>query len=622
MQKNSNLLGYTLIELSVVLVIISLLTAGGLTLGAGMVNQAAHIDTKKILNQIDQSLRDYYTVNGRLPCPAVRDLAITHADFGREVNSGACNIDSEIAGTRYSNDVHIGMIPVRALGLSDRAASDKYGNRILYAVTRQLTDASVFGAEEGAIQVLPAIGGAILDDAAYFVWSAGKDHKGAPLYTTAAIPNACAGAALDEENCNNDHIFREAPFNNGEVEANFFDDHARWAPKFHLSAMSSSSDTLWAANGDTNLYSVGTDGQTSNTNVGIGTDTPDAKLDVTGRTRAHQLHTGGWATLSALSDLYDLTSGDDFILGTVGIAGVANNEIVFMNADANQTIPDDGISFVNYGISGAQTALRIAGNGNVGIGKADPQATLDVEGEVRSRFAHAYNPGNNSFMKTTSGQYGGVHLYDSDNDVSAGIMLHNSATNGLRIRVGSGDSPYQATRIRVISSSGYVSIGGHVAQEKLHVDGRVRASDFTTTSDERLKKNIERIDGALDGVRKLNGVYFQWDPDSPLRDKQQESFDDETRHLGVIAQNVQAVYPEAVHMGHKTVLTVDSTALVPVLIEAVKELDAQNAALTQRLEAVENASGGQAVAVQQPDWRMLLLGVALMGVLALLLRRK
>jgi prepilin-type N-terminal cleavage/methylation domain-containing protein len=272
--------GYTLVEISVVLVIISLLTAGGLTLGAGMVNQAAHIDTGKILNQIDQSLRDYYTVNGRLPCPAARDLAITHADFGREVNGGVCTGTGAITGTSYSNDVRIGMIPVRALGLSDRAASDKYGNRILYAVTRQLTDSNIFGASDGAVHVLPATGAEILDDAAYFVWSAGKDHKGAPLYTTAATPSTCSGTALDAENCDNDNIFRDAPFNNGEVVANFFDDHTRWAPKFHLAAMSSSSDTLWAANGDANLYSVGTDGQTSNTNVGIGTTAPEGPLDV------------------------------------------------------------------------------------------------------------------------------------------------------------------------------------------------------------------------------------------------------------------------------------------------------------------------------------------------------
>lgn len=282
--------GYTLVELSVVLVIISLLTAGGLSLGVGMVNQAAHVDTSKILNQIEQSLHDYYTVNGNLPCPAAQNLAIDHADFGREVNGGACNTTGAISGTSYNNNVRIGMVPVRTLGLSDRAASDKYGNRILYAVTRQLTDSSIFGANDGAVQVMPASGGAILTDAAYFLWSAGKDHKGAPLYSTAAISTTCSGAALDAENCDNDNVFRDAPFNNGDVTATFFDDQTRWAPKFHLAAMSSSSDTLWAASGDANLFSVGTDGQTSNTNVGIGTDTPASRLQVSGSITADDIH--------------------------------------------------------------------------------------------------------------------------------------------------------------------------------------------------------------------------------------------------------------------------------------------------------------------------------------------
>jgi len=376
--------GYTLIELSVVLVIISLLTAGGLTLGAGMVNQAAHIDTKKILNQIDQSLRDYYTVNGRLPCPASRDLAITHADFGREVNGGVCTGTGAISGTSYSNDVRIGMIPVRALGLSDRAASDKYGNRILYAVTRQLTDASTFGGDDGAIQVLPATGGAILDDAAYFVWSAGKDHKGAPLYTTGAIPTACAGVALDAENCDNDNIFRDAPFNNGEVVANFFDDHTRWAPKFHLAAMTAASDTLWSSNaGDSYVFSVGTDGQTSNTDVGIGTSTPEEKLEVTGR-----------------------------VLSTSNVAG-------FFFRDRDEGVNDNWAWYSDDNVArfwrwGLGDVIGVKSDGFVGIGTMDPQERLQVNGNVNVEQGSLSVRGTSStiFMRDTNARSAMVHVND------------------------------------------------------------------------------------------------------------------------------------------------------------------------------------------------------------------
>jgi prepilin-type N-terminal cleavage/methylation domain-containing protein len=390
--------GYTLVEISVVLVIISLLTAGGLTLGAGMVNQAAHIDTGKILNQIDQSLRDYYTVNGRLPCPAARDLAITDTNFGREVNGGACNSTGAITGTSYSNDVRIGMIPVRALGLSDRAASDKYGNRILYAVTRQLTDASVFGASDGAVHVLPATGAEILDDAAYFVWSAGKDHKGAPLYTTAATPTTCSGTALDAENCDNDNIFRDAPFNNGEVVANFFDDHARWVPKFHLTAAESHSDTLWAANGDANLYSVGTDTNTANTNVGIGTTAPSAsmKLHVMGNIQADG---GGLLARSGAPTLYlrDTNARSSMV-------HMNDNKLYLLRGDGNDSTAWD---------SSRPFVLDMATN-YVGIGEETPDEKLHVMGSIRADQGNLQARGTSGSVylrDTTVGEYSaGVHV--------------------------------------------------------------------------------------------------------------------------------------------------------------------------------------------------------------------
>jgi prepilin-type N-terminal cleavage/methylation domain-containing protein len=453
--------GYTLVEISVVLVIISLLTAGGLTLGAGMVNQAAHIDTKKILDQIDQSLRDYYTVNGRLPCPASRTLAITDADFGREVGGGVCTGTGAITGTSYSNDVRIGMIPVRALGLSDRAASDKYGNRILYAVTRQLTDAGSFGASDGAVQVLPATGAAILTDAAYFVWSAGKDHKGAPLYTTAATPTTCSGTALDAENCDNDNIFRDAPFNNGEVVANFFDDHTRWVPKFHLTAAESHSDSLWAANGDANLYSVGTDTNTGNTNVGIGTTAPAAKLDIDSSgdgaallrlssERAWQFEQSGTGNAAAM-DLRSLVGNKYFNIKNIGGDSVAS-----FYADTDPTA--------------SRVILDKTGVG--GLTPAEVRGGLHVKTYERftdSNQFGSYPPSgeNNGVVlvvdSTNSGDTGGVLIVTGDdNGDEKAIDVYNEATNKAAFRVFT-DGRFQGTPICRVEEGPAGESGGSTA---------------------------------------------------------------------------------------------------------------------------------------------------------------
>jgi hypothetical protein len=56
------------------------------------------------------------------------------------------------------------------------------------------------------------------------------------------------------------------------------------------------------------------------------------------------------------------------------------------------------------------------------------------------------------------------------------------------------------------------------------------------------------------------------------------------RDMGVIAQEVEAVFPELVHTDERGVKMVSYTGLVGVLIEAVKELDA-------RLEALETRTG-------------------------------
>ena len=81
----------------------------------------------------------------------------------------------------------------------------------------------------------------------------------------------------------------------------------------------------------------------------------------------------------------------------------------------------------------------------------------------------------------------------------------------------------------------------------------------TETSDLRLKSNIETIDSALDKVNQMRGVYF---------DKEG------VRSLGVIAQEMQSIIPEAVveDQTEDKYLSVAYSSLTGVLIEAIKEL--------------------------------------------------
>ena len=87
------------------------------------------------------------------------------------------------------------------------------------------------------------------------------------------------------------------------------------------------------------------------------------------------------------------------------------------------------------------------------------------------------------------------------------------------------------------------------------------------SSDAQFKDNVETLEGALDKVKAIRGVRFDWN------DKQ----DVHTGHdIGVIAQEVETVLPELVHhREHNDSKAVDYVKLTAVLIEAIKELSAK-----------------------------------------------
>jgi hypothetical protein len=101
----------------------------------------------------------------------------------------------------------------------------------------------------------------------------------------------------------------------------------------------------------------------------------------------------------------------------------------------------------------------------------------------------------------------------------------------------------------------------------------VAAGNVTAFSDIRVKDNVEQIEGALDRVSRIRGVtYTRTDLD-----------DKERRYGGVIAQEIEAVLPEAIFdSGDKK--AVDYNATIGLLIEAIKELKTEVTDLKQRIE--------------------------------------
>ncbi|MCF2858037.1 tail fiber domain-containing protein [Pseudoalteromonas sp. SMS1] len=111
----------------------------------------------------------------------------------------------------------------------------------------------------------------------------------------------------------------------------------------------------------------------------------------------------------------------------------------------------------------------------------------------------------------------------------------------------------------------------------LEVTGAITATgDVTAFSDERLKTEIKPIDNALDIVNNLDGVTFE-----------RADFNDKRRYTGLIAQQVQGAFPEAVHQEGEY-MSVAYGNLVGLLVESIKELNGKVASLQSKLVKLES----------------------------------
>ena len=174
---------------------------------------------------------------------------------------------------------------------------------------------------------------------------------------------------------------------------------------------------------------------------------------------------------------------------------------------------------------------------------------------------------------------------------ATGVIAYSGTTNAAFYAYGpSIGSAYAAIYITdggLKVANTYSANGGYAIQSvgNLYTTGEVRATGniIAYYSDERLKTKLGNINNAVDKLSQLNGFYYK-------NNDVAKSFgytDDKTQ-LGLSAQEVQSVFPDIIHQapfdmensdgGSKSgenYLTLDYSKLVPVLVEAIKELKAE-----------------------------------------------
>jgi hypothetical protein len=206
-----------------------------------------------------------------------------------------------------------------------------------------------------------------------------------------------------------------------------------------------------------------------------------------------------------------------------------NSDSPGINPTTSDRIFQLGNGTTNAARSNAITVLR---NGNVGIGNnvLQPEFLLDLGGRIRINH---------------NGETAGIHFDNSIHNPDGFVGMKTDNEVGLYVNDG--------WRFWVNSSNAFVN------------------GNVVNTSDSRLKKMITPVAKSLLSLTSLKGYHYYW------KDEKQGG----ELQTGLIAQNVEQIFPELVITNKDGYKSVNYIGLIPHLIEAVKELDQRTAEVAE-----------------------------------------
>lgn len=200
------------------------------------------------------------------------------------------------------------------------------------------------------------------------------------------------------------------------------------------------------------------------------------------------------------------------------------------------------------------TLLRVISSGNVGIGTPSPDSKLKVTQNANSPALKIDLP----ITGLTSPAF--QIIYDGTESSAPLFDIKSGSPKADRFWIG---------------ANGNVGINTTSPSYKLDVNGTIRG-DNVSPSDARWKTNVTTLENSLDKVSELRGVRYEW------IDHSKGTGD----HIGFIAQEVEAVFPEAVSTDNQGYKSVSYAKLVSPLVEAVKTLRTENDRLKQDNDAI------------------------------------
>ena len=229
-------------------------------------------------------------------------------------------------------------------------------------------------------------------------------------------------------------------------------------------------------------------------------------------------------------------------------------------------------------VSFAQLKVNSTGNAAIGINPNSTDRLIVDGGALRVGSGYSSTDRAKNMIKIGDSDYIQIGEWEADDRLSFKASGYNF-TKGTVSITSTDPGPWNNTMVTYIGgpyAKSYVVCYNNDHKAYIRGDGFFVGSGTLSISDATKKENIQRIPNALDKVLSLNGVTYSLVIDNSNEGKLTK------RDMGVLAQEVQKVAPEAVEALEDGCLAVLYNSLVGLLIEAIKEQQ-------QRIEALEKA---------------------------------
>jgi len=316
--------------------------------------------------------------------------------------------------------------------------------------------------------------------------------------------------------------------------------------------------SAYESNADTNAFDDAAVSKLAGIAAGATNDTAELSTltgrvtDVEGDVSAILL--GSQADKDSFAEIVTLINSVDTTNDTALGAHVANTSNPHSVTKAqvglgNVDNTSDADKPISTAVASALAGKQVAGTYNTIIGTDTDLNTAGAEvvdqinvtdGVIQSMSKRSITLGDLGYTGATNANY---------------ITNNNQLTNGAGYITSYVNTTYTAGNGLTLSGTQFLMSGTYT--------GNFTATgNITAYSDSRLKKDVKTIEGALDKTKALRGVEFT-------------RIEDDTKSIGVIAQELEAVLPELVLTDDEGMKSVNYAQITGLLIEAVKELSAK-----------------------------------------------